>query len=382
MKIGILTQPLRNNYGCLLQNYALQHVLKAMGHNVETIDWLEEVGRLRTMLARTKNTLLSYVCKNVEKPRYKPTAEEAAVIASNTMRFVERNISVCPVHVAHREEFRSVDRLYCYDAYVVGSDQVWRPAYNAFITSMFLDFTERQDIRRIAYAASFGTSKWEFTPLMTEECARLSRRFDLITVREESGVTMCKEHLGVDATPVLDPTMLLNREIYERLVEEDRAPKSTGTLFHYILDPSDDKQRLINQLASRHRLQPFTVMPRLHAENCTRHNVKNHIRDCIFPPVSSWLRGFMDAEMTVVDSFHGAVFSIIFNKPFLVVANSSRGNARFESLLGLLGLQERMISLDYATPDEWDKPIEWHSVNEVIKQQKEKSIALIRQGLE
>lgn len=382
MKVGILTQPLRNNYGGLLQNYALQQVLKEMGYQVETVDWLEENSRLRTMLARAKNTLLSYIHNNIERPRYKPKASEAAVMARNTRRFVERYIDVCPHHVSHQEEFRIVDHQYGYDAYVVGSDQVWRPGYNAFLTSMFLDFTAgREDVKRVAYAASFGTSDWEFTPQMTEECGRLVKKFNLITVREESGVILCKEHLGVDAEFVLDPTMLLNHEDYERMVSDEQAPKSVGTLFHYILDPDDEKRGLIEHLADVNGLQPFTVMPKFHAEKCTRRNVKNHIEDCVFPPVTAWLRGFMDAEMVVVDSFHGAVFSIIFNKPFWIIGNSRRGNARFESLLGLLGLQDRMVSLGDASPIDWSKPIDWRRVNEILKREKEKSLALIKRGL-
>lgn len=381
MKIGILTQPLRNNYGGLLQNYALQQVLKAMGHQPETVDWLEKNSKLRMMLAQAKKTLLSYVRKDVDSPRYKPTAAEAAVMARNTRRFVEQHISVCPKHVSHQEEFRTVDNLYAYDAYVVGSDQVWRPGYNAFLSSMFLDFAGRWNVKRIAYAASFGTSDWEFSPEMTEECARLTRRFDLITVREESGVDLCREHFGVDARLVLDPTMLLDHEDYERLVADDKAPESSGTLFHYLLDPSEEKHGLIERLSARFGLQPFTVMPRFHAEKCTRQNVKNHIEDCVFPPVSAWLRGFMDAGMTVVDSFHGAVFSIIFNKPFWVIGNSKRGNARFESLLNTFGLQDRMVSPDCQTPWEWSKPIDWQRVNEILKKEQKRSLTLLRQGL-
>lgn len=382
MKIGILTQPLRNNYGGLLQNYALQQVLKGMGHQAETVDWLEEYSKLRIMLARAKNTLLSFIRKDVERPRYKPTAAEAAVIARNTRRFVERHICVCPRHVTHQEDFRSVDRQFGYDAYVIGSDQVWRPGYNAFLTSMFLDFTAgREDVKRVAYAASFGTSNWEYSPQMTEECSQLAKRFGLITVREESGITLCREHFGVDAWLVLDPTMLLGSEDYEQLVADEQEPESPGTLFHYILDPSDEKRGLIERIAGLQGLKPFTVMPRYHAEKCTKLNVKHHIEDCVFPPVTSWLRGFMDAEMTVVDSFHGAVFSIIFNKPFWVIGNSKRGNARFESLLGLLGLRDRMVSIDCASPAEWGKPIDWQSVNAILRREKEKSLALLKQGL-
>ena len=73
---------------------------------------------------------------------------------------------------------------------------------------MFLDFTERKNVKRLSYAASFGTDKWEFTPQQTDVCATLLQKFDLVTVREDSGVSLCNEYLGVMAIHVLDPTIL------------------------------------------------------------------------------------------------------------------------------------------------------------------------------
>lgn len=381
MKIGILTQPLHNNYGGLLQNYALQQVLKSMGHEVETVDWMPaSAGDIKTWLWRKKETLLSLVLKDREKPSYSLTDKEKEIISRNTHRFIERYISVCPFMAKKEEEFRSIDEAHKYQAYVVGSDQVWRPSYNGgMLTAMFLSFVKRDAVRRIAYAASFGTSEWEFTPQMTEECARLAKQFDLITVREKSGVMLCREYLGVEAANVLDPTMLLNSEDYEKVVVNENEPKSSGTLFNYILDPSEEKKSLIERLADNQGLQAFTIMPKCQAENRTKWDVKHRIEDCVFPSVTSWLRGFMDAEMVVVDSFHGAVFSIIFNKPFWVIANAERGNARFESLLGLFGLEDRMISLGEEV--DWKKEIDWKRVNEIRQKEKERSLGLLQEVL-
>ena len=373
MKIGILTQPLHNNYGGLLQTYALQQVLKGLGHEVETVHWMPAyAGAIKTCLWRKKETLLSIVLKDRERPRYLLTDKEQKIISRNTHQFIERYISVCPSIAENEEEFRSIDEAHKYQAYVVGSDQVWRPNYNPFQTAMFLDFVERKDDKRKAYAASFGTSAWEISQQMTEECALLARKFDLITVREKSGVDMCREYLGVEATHVLDPTMLLGRKDYERVVVAENEPVSKGTLFHYILDPSDEKEALIERMSANLGLNSFTIMPKCQAENRTKWDVKNRIEDCIFPSVTSWLRGFMDAEMVIIDSFHGAVFSIIFNKPFWVIANSKRGNARFESLLGMYGLEDRMIASGDTI--DWKKEINWNRVNEIREKEKEKSL--------
>lgn len=374
MKIGILTQPLHNNYGGLLQNYALQQVLKGMGHEVETVDWFpEKAGVLKEWLWQKKELALSLLLKDRERPRYQLTENEESVIGRNTHHFTKKYITVCPKKVGRVEEFNGIDAEYRYGAYVVGSDQVWRPSYNStMMPAMFLGFTDRKDMKRIAYAASFGTSAWEFSPAMTEICARLAKRFDCITVREKSGVGLCRDHLGVEAKWVLDSTMLLNRGDYEKLVEAENEPKSVGTLFHYILDPRDEKKALIERVATEKGLIPFTIMPKCQAENRTKWDVKHRIEDCVFPSVTSWLRGFMDAEMVIVDSFHGAVFSIIFNKPFWVIGNSERGNARFESLLGLYGLEDRMLTPGDSV--DWSKPIDWVRVNEIREREKERSL--------
>ena len=119
MKIGILTQPLHNNYGGLLQNYALQQVLMGMGHEVQTVDWMAESSWFRRELSKAKYTLLRHLNKDVDKPRYKPTAKEFAVLSRNTKWFVERYLSVCPHHVDRQEEFRTVDSRVGFDAYAM-----------------------------------------------------------------------------------------------------------------------------------------------------------------------------------------------------------------------------------------------------------------------
>ena len=122
----------------------------------------------------------------------------------------------------------------------------------AFPSSMFLDFAKEEKTKRIAYAASFGTDQWEFTQEMTSICAPLAQKFDFVSVREDSGVKLCKEHLGVNAVHVLDPTLLLTKEDYIHLIEAEKEPKAKGTLFNYILDPDYVKSAFIN-LDSRNR---------------------------------------------------------------------------------------------------------------------------------
>ena len=377
MKIGILTQPLHSNYGGLLQNYALQQTLVRAGHEVETIDWGGGSG-LRAMLYRMKERVLHAFLPNRFSPlKYKPNNNEQAIIQRNTNHFIN-------TYINHTEAIHSYDGFVSqaakgkYDAYVVGSDQCWRPCYNAFLPSMFLDFVLDKQVKRIAYAASFGTDKWEFTPQQTAVCAPLAKKFDMVSVREDSGVKLCKEHLGVDAVHVLDPTMLLTKEDYIQLIEKEKEPKSNGTLFNYILDPDARKSAFIQKVAKAKGLKAFQVLPKCQAEIRTKEDVKKRIEDCVFPGVTTWLRAFMDAEMTVVDSFHGMVFSIIFNKPFWVIGNAHRGMSRFTSLLKVFHLENRLLDASGLDDVDLSQSIDWESVNEILKEkQKECKLLLL-----
>ena len=370
MKIGILTQPLHANYGGILQNYALQQVLKQVGHEVWTIDW-EGGSGLRDMLYRMKVRVLHMLLPNRFPPlRYKPNDKERAIIQRNTNHFII-------TYIKHTEAVHSYEGFVKqaskgkYDAYVVGSDQCWRPCYNAFLPSMFLDFVQDKQVKRIAYAASFGTEKWEFTSEQTNVCAPLAKKFDLVTVREDSGVKLCKEHFGVDAVHVLDPTMLLTKEDYIQLIEKEKESKSNGTLFNYILDPDTKKSVFIQKVAESKGLKAFQVLPKCQTETRTKYDVKNRIEDCVFLGVTTWLRAFMDAEVTIVDSFHGMVFSIIFNKPFWVIGNVSRGMSRFTSLLKMFHLEDRLLDADDRLDDvDFSKPIDWIMVNSILEEKR------------
>ena len=365
MKIGILTQQLHANYGGLLQNYALQQVLIRAGHSVETLDW-DAPKSLHYSLYRLKWRVLSMVFPDrYPKLKYQPTAAENAMMWRNTNRFISSYINRTRVIRSHKG-FEKQAKIGKYDAYVVGSDQCWRPCYNAFLSSMYLDFAKDLNVMRIAYAASFGTDNWEYSQEQEEICASLAKKFELVTVREDSGVSICKQHLGVNAVHVLDPTMLLTKEDYIKLIESENEPPAAGTLFNYILDPDKDKSSFIKRVADEKQLTAFQVLPKCQAENRTKKDVKNNIEDCVFPGVTAWLQAFNDAEMTIVDSFHGMVFSIIFNKPFWVIGNERRGMSRFTSLLRVLHLEDRL--LDSARLDEVDleKPIDWEEVNAIL----------------
>lgn len=366
MRIAILTLPLHTNYGGILQAYALQTVLKRMGHEV----CLVEKRRKPITLPLWKTPLVygKRILKNVSGHSFpifyeQKVNREEPVVRQHTDKFISRYIKRRIV-----DDFSEIKES-DYDAFVVGSDQIWRPMYfSDRIERAYLDFTEGWNIRRIAYAASFGTDEWEYTPGQTKKCGDLLRHFDAVSVREGSGVGLCREYFGVEAMHVLDPTMFLEKEDYIRLFENAHTPKSNGTLLNYILDDTPEKTALTDRIAKERGLVPFRVN--------AKDDINLPIENRIAPPVEQWLRGFYDAEFVVTDSFHACVFSILFNKPFLVVGNQKRGLSRFVSLLGMFGLEDRLVTDLSFIPN--SKSIGSKSVCMCLDRQRENSMDFLK----
>lgn len=372
MRIGIITQPLHTNYGGLLQNYALQQALIRLGHEPITLNQtaFEPIG-WRVPIANLKTFLIHCLSKD----NTRTYSWQRRLIRRNTDLFINKYITHTGILKTY-QDFHECTKKEAIDILIVGSDQVWRPMYNREILRSFLDFSEGMDVKRLAYAASFGVDCWEFTAEQTFRCRELIKQFDGISVREDSAINLCREYLDCEAVHVLDPTMLLDKEDYTALVYNEHEPENKGNLFTYILDDSFEKQRVIQQVSELLGLTPFSSMPlplnRQHAKNIDR---------CIFPPVTKWLRAFMDAKFVVCDSFHGVVFSIIFNKPFLVIGNKERGMTRFKSLLNTFRLQNRMMSDINSFQSIVQSPIEWEKVNSIRTELKVNSIDFLRKNI-
>lgn len=338
MKIGILTLPLHTNYGGILQAYALQTTLERMGHDVVVFDKILPEPSLPLWKCpfvyskRLVNKLLGRKDNIVFLEQY--VSKIKPIIQQNTNKFIKIYI-----HRVSFKTFAKIPNADTFNAIIVGSDQVWRPIYfgEDHVDDAFLAFARGWNIKRIAYAASFGVDKWEYSPLQTEACKSLLHNFDAISVREESGVKLCREFFECKAQLVLDPTMLLDKSDYVKIIKTSNVPKSKGNLLVYILDETPDKTELVKKIADKYNLKPFRA-------GSNTEEIHAPLNERIQPPVEEWLRGFYDAEFVITDSFHACVFAILFEKQFVVIGNKKRGMSRFISLLSLFGLENRLIA--------------------------------------
>lgn len=383
MKIGIITLPFDFNYGGILQAYALQKVLKQEGHEPVFLNKIPsfrfDLSRYcyRNLIGVLRQYFIIYprlvFLKYIRKQKYivingkRKEERETKIVQKNTDAFIAAHMRKIDVRNFYSLKARD------FDALIVGSDQIWRPTSAIDIDSAYFSFAKNWHVKRIAYAASFGVDRWIYSPRDTKTCRNLACLFDAISVRENSGVGLCRKHLGVDAVHVLDPTLLLDRRDYEELVTQSDALKQEGDILVYILDESPEKEALIERIAEKSNYRPFKVNSRAENKNAP-------LQERIQPPVESWLAGFMQAKMVVTDSFHACVFSIIFNKPFIAVGNRKRGLSRFQSLLRMFGLEDRLI-LD---PEQYDSIPQSlpENVKETLSDLKRRSRDYLKQNLE
>lgn len=374
MKVGILTHPLETNYGGLLQAYALQTVIRRMGHDVYTIDRHNKETRSnlpRHILGLLKRYYKRYVQGNLRVStswNAYLTMEEKEVLGKEMWTFVQKNMRITERVWSH--ELKKIDKKYLFDAYVVGSDQVWLPNY---CPNSFLDFVEREDVIKCSYAASCSCTSWP--PELINLCRPLAQSFRGLSVREKNLIEFCKNKLGCAALHVLDPTLLLDKEDYLSAVNQSNS--NEAVVFSYILDKTSEKVSLVDRVSKYYGLPTAWV-------NAKRPYYKRNdvdIYECIFPSVDNWINNLNKARFVVTDSFHGMAMSIVFKKPFLVIGNKKRGISRFESLLSSFGLESYLISNVNDFTEELLLPINYDKVFEIIKLKRKESFDFLEKML-
>lgn len=357
MKIGIITQPLSNNYGGLLQNWALQQVLLANGHDPITLDLLVQRYPLRLRFnVAAKNFIKAILPGNYTKGILAPMKR-----SQQSDAFIQQHIKTSD----RIDRYKKSDILkYGLDCIIVGSDQVWRPRYNIFLKDMFLNFCRTNKIRKLAYAASLGVDNWELTTMQTRQVRRLIQKFEVVSVREKTATGLLEKYLNCKADKVLDPTLLLKGDDYSPLISNQLKSRNSYIAV-YILDANPNLMALVNDFVNYKGLPVVTFSADDHMDLT----------------VSDWLLTIKDADYVITDSFHGMVFCILFRKEFYVMSNPIRGNSRFTSLLESVGLTSRMITSQTIDNVLQCSPINWEIVNSKLERLRCDSLHLLFNAL-
>lgn len=314
MKLAILTHPLGVNYGGILQAFALSSYLKGQGHDVTVLNRQSNLPLAKRIL---KSVLVALHHPRYNNPRYK-----------HLVSFVKKYINYSKP-LSTDGQMNGFVKGNSMDAVIVGSDQVWRTGFAmCYGYNYFLDFVPA-GVRKLSYAASFGLSQWEYNNEQTQRIKQLLSEFKAISVREDEGVQLCKDNIGVVAEHVLDPTMLIHADDYQhitskRLVEENYV-------FVYWLGSEDEKRKALESA----KIEGKRII-----------DISLRGSDPLMS-IENWLSYIKYADHVVTDSFHGCVFSILFQKQFTICANNSGGNGRLKSLFTMLEIDTNQSPVDY-----------------------------------
>lgn len=372
MKVGILTLPLWHNYGGILQAYALTVSAERLGHHAIFLDVKRnELTKSQNFIQNFRRWLKNKIL-NKAGPYY-PNQTELKFISNKTRSFVEQKMRPSSgwMQLSKLPEFS-----HNLDAIIVGSDQVWRPEYCPNINFYFLGFASDK-VRKISYAASLGTDDWRFNEQSTLIAKKLLQKFDFVSVREKSAVDLIHDNVQVNAVQCCDPTLLLSTNDYLKVADISDMPSGGQGIFCYVLDPEEPRMQGLENFGTTLGYPIFYNMPKTFNKYFA-----NDPEFYIFPEVESWIECFQKSDFVITDSFHGCVFSIIFNKPFVAIANVDRGYTRFQSLLEIFNLENRLFeNVSDIKLDIFEQKIDWDSINEIKAKQKKYGIDFLKKAL-
>lgn len=359
------------NYGGILQTWALQQVLDGLGYDAFVDGTKASMPTERTLLGRCKSDLkrllpTTLVPKTTERERLKfATSRPLFEFTSSHIRTVAMHDRYgVPISRKHDE----------FHAFVVGSDQVWRPRTMNVVANLFAELP--QDGRpRLSYAASFGTDSLELRGEQVDLARSAARALTGISVREQSGIDIVRRSWGREATQHVDPTLLLEKEAYAAVGEYSTIESADGPLIDYVLDNGREARAVVERVEGFLRESAVAIMP---PQPRTWKAFQSEPARYEKITIPEWLSRIARAGYVVTDSFHGTVFAIINRRPFVAIRNNSRGAARFESLLALVGLSDRLVSsAGEVTPEMLSRDIDWQSVEAILAEERRRSAAYL-----
>jgi nucleoside-diphosphate-sugar epimerase len=318
------------NYGGIIQRYALQKFLRKKGYNFKIfkLDFMEKFGDVQG----DKKNLENFAKKYFIEEKFRPTIGGF------------------------------------YKTYIVGSDQVWRDWFGGNWNKFgifFLSFVKNKNAKRIAYSASFGREDLVGAGINARnrnKVRKLIKKFHYISVREKTAVELVGQLQG-EASITLDPTLLLLRDDYSNLIDDNPNVKKVKIqpIFTYILDNSEPKNRFIENLKNQLNKTSSDLIP----SDCKE-----------LPSIEFWLKGFRDSELVITDSFHGIVFAIINHKQFIAFGNKTRGLSRMLDLLETFGLEDKIINEDNIKDVKFNNllaPINWDKIEKILNDKRKES---------
>lgn len=349
--IGILTfhYPENRNFGAALQSFAVIKLYEKLGLDAQIINFIP--GKI------------SYKGKILY-----------LIEGQNFKKYCDKFLKISKIKFKDKEELNKK-----FDIFSVGSDQVWRPIWwRNQVKHYFLDFVN-ENKKKIAYAASFGVDFWEGDKELEEEIKILIKKFNYVSVREESGIKICKDIFFLENVSwVLDPTLMIDKQEYDYILEDwkDKTHKNRRYIAYMLLDETEEARKVSKKISEYLKSDIIYIKGKkfkIFGKVITKYN-----------KVSQWLNYLKNAELVITDSFHCAIFSIIFHKKFIVISNRKRGVARLETLLKKFKLENRFFTnlQEILKSGILDREIDYEKVDQLLEKYKKLSLDFLKKALE
>lgn len=359
-KIGILTFHRTNNYGALLQAYALKFSLQNFKTETKIINYLSPKIEKDYKFFSGKKTIKWFI-KICIKIFFLPKI----IINNNKFndfrkKYLIDTEQLTPITINRIEKE--------YDAFITGSDQVFNPRLTGFDKIYFLDFVKDKN-KCFSYAASFGLNYENLTDKEKIFIKQNLKNFKCLSLREKQGVDIVSKLSNIKTDVHIDPTLLLDKQDWLKIA---KVPKENDFVLVYLMN---NNEKIINFTKELSKIKNLKII-NISSNFINKTGIKTI---CVTP--EQWINYFINAKYVITNSFHGLAFSVNFNKQFFVdfLPNKFPVNSRLENLLNLTNLKDRLI--DNIGTD-YDKPINWNSVNKIIEIEREKSINYLKEIVE
>ena len=363
MRIGILTFHRAHNYGAVLQCYALQQVLLALGHSVDVIDYrqpfIEKVYKTVSIKRIMSKNPLKIIIRIINEFRLLKIRNEKKELY---VHFLNSKLKLNRVPINNIKEMPED-----YDVYIFGSDQIWNSKLTGGVDRIFWgEFETSNNANKVAYAASTNLSNIDEIGL--SKISKLLKNFNHIGVREISIADKLQPYSKNPIKAVLDPTLLINSDKWSSISKSIKCSKRYVLL--YEVRKSNSKPEAANKIANKIAKEMGGVVIDIH---------KGYDEIKSFSP-EEFIGLFENASYIVTSSFHATAFSIIFRKNFYALALKDGHDSRYEVLLNNIGLSDRLVSINFDNP-EVDQDIDYSQVYLKLNKLKEDSMSYLKNAI-
>lgn len=363
MRVGIITFHNPVNYGALLQAYALQLTIRRLGHDCRIIDYRNNETKYGFQkIIRKQKGIKNKIFQLISLPNYFNIKKKY----NKFSEFSSKYLKITKETYFYNSNFSKISD--CFDMFLCGSDQIWKPVNNKLDENYFLNFISDDRKLKVAYAPSFGVSK--INEDLNEKVYSMLKDFTSISVREKEGQEILRR-IGIhNVNVVLDPTFLLKKGDWDKFVKTPIIKEKY--IVAYCLDHSKEFMQALKKIKEIKKIKVVLI-------SGLGVNLVKNIDEVFYGGPQDFLNLIKNAEYVFTNSFHAIIFSIIFNKDFLTVKHR-KSNSRIDTLLKTFGLESRLVN----TFDDISSVIDnmnYQNIDNLIIKNRQSSIEFLKKAL-